>query len=265
MEFIEGTPITKFVQRENIGLRGRLQLFLKVCSAIDLAHRHHIIHRDIKPGNVLVNENCEPRLLDFGIAKLLGIDPDDEQVTITAERRLTPLYAAPEQNAGQAATIASDVYSLGALLYELLTNKPPPGSSNGNSLENDPSKHLTEPLPSHVATDPQTKHQLRGQLDQIVAKTIRRVGHSDIPAWLSYPKISNDISTSERLAPNVPPEGLPGTVGRLRLPAWAQSCWQRLCYFHCEANLPGRSQLKQVRPTRLWRTRSRCYRSTISA
>jgi len=174
MEFIEGTPITKFVQRENIGLRGRLQLFLKVCSAIDLAHRHHIVHRDIKPGNVLVNENREPRLLDFGIAKLLGDDWGDEQVTFTAERRLTPLYAAPEQNAGQTATIASDVYSLGALLYELLTNRPPPDRSNVNSLENDSSKRLTEPLPSHVVTNPQTKLQLRGQLDQIVAKAMRR-------------------------------------------------------------------------------------------
>src|SRR5882724_212345 len=190
MEFIEGTPITHFVQREDVDLRGRLKLFLKVCSAIDRAHRHHIIHRDIKPGNVLVNENCEPKLLDFGIAKLLGIDPDDEQITITAERRLTPLYAAPEQNAGQAATIASYVYSLGTLLYELLTNKPPPDSSNGNSLENDPSKHLTEPLPSHVVTDPQRKHQLRGQLDQIVAKTIRR---DPAQRYSSAAELSKDI------------------------------------------------------------------------
>ena len=154
------------------------------------AHRHHIIHRDIKPGNVLVNENCEPRLLDFGIAKLLGIDPDDEQVTIAAERRLTPLYAAPEQNTGQTATIASDVYSLGALLYELLTNKPPTGNSNGNSFENHPSKHLTEPLPSHVVTDPQTKQQLRGQLDQIVAKTTRR---DPAQRYSSAAELSKDI------------------------------------------------------------------------
>ncbi len=77
MEFIEGTPITKFVQRENIDLQGRLKLFLKVCSAVELAHRHQIIHRDIKPGNVLVNEDGEPKLLDFGIAKLISVDSDD--------------------------------------------------------------------------------------------------------------------------------------------------------------------------------------------
>ena len=175
MEFVEGTPITKFVPRENIGLRGRLQLFLKVCSAIDLAHRHHIIHRDIKPSNVLVNESREPKLLDFGIAKLLSVDPDDEEATIATERRLTPRYAAPEQSAGRAATIASDVYSLGALLYELLTGKPPPSSSNRNSSQDDVSKHSTEPpLLSDVVTDPKTKQQLRGRLDQIVAKAMRR-------------------------------------------------------------------------------------------
>jgi eukaryotic-like serine/threonine-protein kinase len=174
MEFVDGTPITKFVQREDLDLRGRLQLFLKVCSAVDLAHRHYIIHRDIKPGNVLVNESREPKLLDFGIAKLLGVDPDDEEATVAAERRLTPRYAAPEQSAGRAGTIASDVYSLGALLYELLTGKPPPRSSNGNSSQDDVSKHLTEPpLLSDVVTDPKTKHQLRGQFDQIVAKAMR--------------------------------------------------------------------------------------------
>ena len=190
MEFVEGMPIMKFVQRESMDLRGRLQLFLKVCFAVDLAHRHQIIHRDIKPGNVLVNENREPKLLDFGIAKLLSVDPDDDEVTVATERRLTPTYAAPEQRAGRAATIASDVYSLGALLYELLTNKPPPGNSNGNSLENDPSRHLTEPLPSHVVTDPQTKHQLRGQLDQIVAKTIRR---DPAQRYSSAAELSKDI------------------------------------------------------------------------
>jgi TolB-like protein/Tfp pilus assembly protein PilF/predicted Ser/Thr protein kinase len=199
MEFVEGMPIMKFVQRESMDLRGRLQLFLKVCFAVDLAHRHQIIHRDIKPGNVLVNENREPKLLDFGIAKLLSVDPDDDEVTVATERRLTPTYAAPEQRAGRAATIASDVYSLGALLYELLTNKPPPGNSNGNSLENDPSRHLTEPLPSHVVTDPQTKYQLRGQLDQIVAKTIRR---DPAQRYSSAAELSKDIERYlDRVAP----------------------------------------------------------------
>ncbi|HMF45126.1 MAG TPA: protein kinase, partial [Candidatus Udaeobacter sp.] len=190
MEFVEGTPITKFVQRKNMDLRGRLKLFLKVCSAVELAHRQHIIHRDIKPGNVLANENCELKLLDFGIAKLLSVQPDNEEVTVAAERRFTPIYAAPEQSAGRAATIASDVYSLGALLYELLTNKPPPGSSNSNSLENNLSKHLTEPLPSHVIPDPQTKRQLRGQLCQIVAKAIRR---DPAQRYSSAAELSKDI------------------------------------------------------------------------
>src|SRR5215471_11998510 len=91
------------------------------------------------------------------------------------------------------------------------------------------------------------------------------IQHSDIPPPLNCPKISNDISTGERLAPNVPPEAFPGSVGSSRLPASRQSCWQRLFYFHYETNLRGRSRFKQVRPTLLWRTRSRSYHSTISA
>jgi len=191
MEFFEGTPITKFVQRKDMALRCRLQLFLKACSAVEFAHRQQIIHRDIKPGNVLANEDCELKLLDFGIAKLLSVHPDNEEVTVATERRFTPIYAAPEQSAGRAATTASDVYSLGALLYELLTNKPPPGSSNRNSLENDLSKHLTELLPSHhIIPDPQTKCQLPGQLHQIVAKAIRR---DPAQRYSSAAELSKDI------------------------------------------------------------------------
>jgi eukaryotic-like serine/threonine-protein kinase len=126
MEFVEGTPLTQFVQREQVDLRDRLKLFLRVCSAVELAHRHHVIHRDIKPGNVLVNEGGEPKLLDFGIAKLVGVDSDEAVTTVATERRLTPRYAAPEQKVGQSATVASDIYSLGALLQELLTDNGSP-------------------------------------------------------------------------------------------------------------------------------------------
>jgi eukaryotic-like serine/threonine-protein kinase len=191
MEFIEGTPITKFVQRENIDLQGRLKLFLKVCSAVDLAHRHQIIHRDIKPGNVLVNEDGEPKLLDFGIAKLLSVDSDDEITTVAAERRLTPRYAAPEQNEGQSATIATDVYSLGVLLCELLTNHSPCISSNGNLSQGDLSRHPTEPqLPGRRARDSQTKCQLPGQLDRIVARAIR---HDPTQRYPSVSALANDV------------------------------------------------------------------------
>jgi len=172
MEFIEGTAITHFVQQENVDLRSRLKLFLKVCSAVALAHRNQIIHRDIKPTNVLVKRDGEPKLLDFGIAKLLTEDGD---ITVAAERRLTPLYASPEQNAGQSATIASDVYSLGALLYELLTAQPPRRNSDSNPSQEVEFEHLiASPLPSQVVTDPKTKQQLQGQLDQIVATAMRR-------------------------------------------------------------------------------------------
>src|SRR4029077_918830 len=164
-------PITHFVQRENVDLRGRLKLFLKICSAVNLAHQNQIIHRDIKPTNVLVKGDGEPKLLDFGIAKLLSVDSDDGDITVAVERRLTPMYAAPEQSAGHPATVATDVYSLGALLYELLTTQSPPSSSNGNLSQDDVSRHLIEPqLPSRAVTDPQTKHLLQGQLDRVVAR-----------------------------------------------------------------------------------------------
>jgi len=200
MEFIEGTPITHFVQRENVDLPGRLTLFLKICSAVDLAHQNQIIHRDIKPTNVLVKRDREPKLLDFGIAKLLSVDSDQGDITVAVERRLTPMYAAPEQSAGQPATIATDVYSLGALLYQLLTNQSPPSSSNGDLSQEDVSRHLTEPqLPSHAVTDPQTKHQLQGHLDRIVARAMRR---DPAQRYSSVAELSEDL---ERYLNGAPP------------------------------------------------------------
>ena len=174
MEFIEGRPITEFVQRENVDLRGRLGLFLKVCSAVELAHRNHIIHRDIKPGNVLVKIDGEPKLLDFGIAKLLDVDFDDDAVTtIAAERRLTPRYAAPEQSAGQPATVATDVYSLGALLQQLLTDMPPCAGSNAKPSKNGVSRLLDGRDLASQAGDVRMKDELDGQLDRIVTRAMQ--------------------------------------------------------------------------------------------
>ena len=184
MEFVEGTPITRFVQRENVDLRRRLSLFVKVCSAVELAHRHQVIHRDIKPHNVLVNADREPKLLDFGIAKLLSVDSDEGITTVAAERRLTPLYAAPEQRTGQPETIATDVYSLGALLHELLTNKPPVVAAG---------------RVSQVTASSATEHQLRGQLDRIVARAMQR------DPTQRYPRVADMSQDIERCLSGLAP------------------------------------------------------------
>ena len=96
-------------------------VFLKVCGAVEVAHRNHVVHRDLKPSNILVNAEGEPKLLDFGIAKLLTSGKDSAQITAAGGERLTPICASPEQTDGRPITEASDVYALGALLYEMLT------------------------------------------------------------------------------------------------------------------------------------------------
>src|SRR5437868_1264211 len=119
MELVSGQPITSFVNGENLSLRSRLELFLKVCSAVQAAHENGIIHRDIKPSNVLVKPDGQPKLLDFGIAKVIAYSENDD-VTVVEERRLTPKYAAPELHRGEPVTAATDVYSLGTLLRDLV-------------------------------------------------------------------------------------------------------------------------------------------------
>jgi serine/threonine-protein kinase len=124
MEYVEGERIDAWCRRHALGLRERIELFLKVCAAVEYAHRNLVIHRDIKPANVLVTEAGEPKLLDFGIARIID-EQADPGLTQTGQHALTLAYASPEQIAQQPLTTAVDVYALGAVLYQLVAGRRP--------------------------------------------------------------------------------------------------------------------------------------------
>jgi len=201
MEYIEGPTIRDYCDTHRLKTVERLKLFRDVCSAVHFAHQNLIVHRDIKPANILVTENGTPKLLDFGVAKLLS--PNASEVTEATSRVMTPEYASPEQARGDTITTESDVYSLGVLLYELLTGHRPYRVSSRSMMEiieaiceQDPAKPSTAILRTdtspgaggntEVTVTPEAvskardsephrlRRELEGDLDNIVLKAMRK-------------------------------------------------------------------------------------------
>jgi serine/threonine protein kinase/tetratricopeptide (TPR) repeat protein len=175
MEYVPGIPVTSYVEEHHLPIRERLSLFLKICAAVEVAHRRRVVHRDLKRSNILVNAEGEPKLLDFGIAKLLEENP--LAVTATGQQRLTPISASPEQARGDEVTRASDIYALGALLYEILTGYTPHRFQSRQPGLDEVARVVCdeEPiLPSLAAGHPETRHALRGDLDAIILRAMRK-------------------------------------------------------------------------------------------
>ena len=153
MEYVEGKPITEYCDDKNLTIEERLGLFRKVCEAVLFAHQNLVIHRDIKPNNILVMEDGTVKLLDFGIAKVFEEDDDKKFLTRTGMRLMTPEYASPEQVKGEPVSTATDTYSLGLILYQLLTGFPPYELQSSSALEMERIICLTEPQkPSTMIT-----------------------------------------------------------------------------------------------------------------
>ncbi len=211
MEYVEGERIDRYCNAHKLSTRERLQLFRTVCNAIHYAHRNLVVHRDIKPGNILVTADGTVKLLDFGIAKVLDprFDPDAAARTRTWDRPMTPAYASPEQVRGQAVTTASDIYSLGVVLYELLTGQRPyevkgilPHEIAKVVCETEPERPSTVVVRATTSTtgepvsrereeeQERLRKQLKGDLDNIVMMAMRKEPER---RYLSVDQFSEDI------------------------------------------------------------------------
>ena len=171
MEYIDGEPIDAWCARTHPDVRARVELFRRVCDAVHYAHRSLIIHRDIKPANILVTKDGAPRLLDFGIAKLLDGDREAKGDT-TLYQAMTPTYASPEQLGGRPLTTASDEYSLGVVLYRLLAGHPPHALDGLSLAEIERRVSETLPPPPSARAPLAIARQLHGDLDTIVLKAL---------------------------------------------------------------------------------------------
>ena len=168
MEYVEGTRIDRYCDDHHLDPRARLKLFLEVCDAIHYAHQNLVIHRDLKPSNIFVDASGRVKLLDFGIAKVLGSAGAPEREDLTAGR-YTLHYASPEQALGGRMTTATDIYSLGVVLYEILTGRLPHDPEHAAPIPYDE----VQP-PSRRAKDPQLARRLQGDLDTIVLKALQK-------------------------------------------------------------------------------------------
>ena len=173
MEYVEGVRLDRYCDERRLPIRQRLQLFLKVCAAVNAAHQYLVVHRDLKPSNILVGPDGEPKLLDFGIAKLIDAEAGLE-LTATANLFLTPIYAAPEILRGQPATVASDIYSLGIVLYELLAGQRPfDGSKLSPVALMEAVTQEEAPRPSAIAS-PERGEKPDSDLDSIALKALAK-------------------------------------------------------------------------------------------
>lgn len=205
MERVDGEPVTRYCRRHRLDLTGRLVLFGKICEALETAHRRGIIHRDIKAGNVLVTADGIPKLIDFGIARVVaGRGPEvDLPETRWETRLLTPEYASPEQLRGETVDVTSDIYSLGVLLYEMLTGRRPhpvadltPAEAECVVCETVPADP-SEAVRRHKSAPPEgldergwLRRRLRGDLDRIVMTALR---HDPADRYVSAAALGEDI------------------------------------------------------------------------
>jgi len=207
MEDVEGQSIDEYVELHHPPV---LELFLRVCSAVQFAHQNLVIHRDLKPGNILVTAGGEPRLLDFGIAKLLAADDTTAglEVTQPLDRLLTPTGASPEQASGEPVTMASDVYSLGVLLYRLLTGASP--YARAPDFRTDPIRAIREYEPPLASTAGDLTRRARallaGDVDNILRKAMEKDPRN---RYLTVYQFAEDI---ERHLKGLPIEARPASL-----------------------------------------------------